>query len=146
MTAGLTWLTRSPKPGGVAALSAAWAGAMKEVALSGEEPGAVASTARPSAATVPSSASRRGLRILRDVVVSELTRSLMSICPCWVSRLAPNMVVATLQRPVHAIKSWQTILYRTPDEVLRPDSLHDAMDQAGSMRPAFQEQRYACAV
>src|SRR3954453_21860194 len=64
----------------------------------------------------------------------------MSICPCWVSRLAPNMVVATLQRPVHAIKSWQTILYRTPDEVLRPDSLRDAMDQAGSMRPAFQEQ------
>ncbi|MGY4593605.1 hypothetical protein ACVWXL_001351 [Bradyrhizobium sp. GM22.5] len=73
MTAGLTLLTRSPKPGGVAAVSAAWAGAMKEVALNGEEPGAVASTATPSAATVPSSASRRGLRTLRDVVVSELT-------------------------------------------------------------------------
>ncbi len=73
MTAGLTLLTRSPKPGGVAAASAAWAGPMKEFRPNCEEAGEAASTATPSAATVPSSASRRGFKILRDVVVSELT-------------------------------------------------------------------------
>ena len=42
---------------------------MKEVTPSCEEPGEPASTATPSAATVPSSANRRGFRILRDVVM-----------------------------------------------------------------------------